>query len=84
MLNDSKIRQAKPAERQYKLTDSNGLYLLVKPNGTKLWRYKFAFAGKENTYSIGIYPEVTLSDARKARDEAKAMVKRGINPNLAK
>lgn len=79
-LTDVKIRQAKPGEKQIKLTDSNGLYLLITPAGSKLWRYKFSLAGKENVFAIGAYPDISLQEARKARDEARDLVKRGINP----
>ena len=78
------IDNAKPKAKQYKLSDGAGLYLLVKPNGGKYWRMKFTFAGKENTLAIGTYPLVSLAEAREARDEAKKLLARGINPNLEK
>ena len=83
-LTDTQCRNAKPADKQYKLTDGGGLTLLVKPNGTKLWQYRFKLAGKEGTYSIGEYPQVGLADARTAMAAAKAQVKVGANPNHAK
>lgn len=83
-LTDVKCRQAKPAEKVYKLPDGGALYLVVKPSGTKLWwyRYKLLEGGKlkENTFSIGTYPEVTLQAAREARDEAREIVKQGRHP----
>ncbi|GAB3248977.1 tyrosine-type recombinase/integrase [Chitinimonas naiadis] len=79
-LTDVKIRQAKPLEKQFKLADANGLYLLVKPNGAKLWRYKYRIDGKENVYALGDYPTLSLLDARKARDDARELVKAGTNP----
>ncbi|PNF00896.1 Arm DNA-binding domain-containing protein [Burkholderia cenocepacia] len=65
-LTDIKIRQAKAGDKPTKLTDGNGLYLLVKPSGSKLWRYKYRIAGKENLFAIGEYPTISLQDARSA------------------
>ncbi len=79
-LTDLKVRSAKPAEKQYKLSDSGGLYLLVKPNGARLWRLKYRIAGKENVYAIGEYPAIALAEARQLRDIAKKSVKEGLNP----
>lgn len=79
-LTDAAIRNAKPAEKPLKLTDGGGLYLEVTPAGGKHWRYRFRLAGKENLFAIGAYPQTTLADARKARDEARDLVKQGINP----
>lgn len=83
-LTDTQCRNAKPTDKQQKLTDGGGLTLLVKPNGTKLWQYRFKLAGKEGTYSIGEYPQVGLADARTAMAAAKAQVRAGTNPNHAK
>lgn len=80
MLADTKIRQTKPADKPQKLTDSNGLYLLINPNGSKLWRYRFRLGGKETVFAIGAYPTVNLAQARAARDAARELVKQGINP----
>jgi phage integrase family protein len=80
MLTDTKIRQTKPADKPQKLTDSNGLYLLINPNGSKLWRYRFRLGGKETVFAIGAYPTVNLAQARAARDAARELVKQGINP----
>jgi integrase len=79
-LTDIKIRQAKPGATAIKLTDSAGLFLEIRPNGSKLWRYRFRIAGKENTYAIGVYPDVSLSAARTERDIARDLVKAGRNP----
>ena len=57
-LNDFKIRAAKPKDKQYKLTDGEGMYLLVRTNGNKLWQMKYHFAGKEKTLSLGITPRI--------------------------
>lgn len=80
MLNDIQCRNAKPQAKPYKLTDSKGLCLEVKPNGVKAWRYRFKLSDKESVFAIGDYPAITLVDARKKREEARDLVKRGINP----
>ena len=84
-LTDAKAKAAKIPEgkKQTKVTDSGGLFLLVTESG-KYWRLKYRFDGKEKTLSIGIYPTVTLKQARKVRDDAKAMLAKGIDPNQAK
>ena len=79
-LTDVKIRQAKPSIKPIRMTDSNGLYLEVTTKGSKLWRYRYKIQGKENLYAIGEYPSLSLQEARKARDEARLLVKRGIHP----
>jgi len=63
-LTDTKVKNAKPCDKQYKLTDGQGMYLLVKPNGTKIWRADYSFNNKRNTYFIGVYPTVPLKKAR--------------------
>lgn len=83
-LTDIKIRQAKAIEKPLKLADANGLYLEVKPSGAKLWRYRYRIAGKENLYAIGDYPTITLAEARKARDEARELIKKGLHPAHAR
>lgn len=83
-LTDVRIRQAKATEKPLKLTDGNGLYLEVKPNGSKLWRYRYRIGGKENLFAVGEYPSVSLQDARKARDEARELVKQGQHPSHAR
>lgn len=80
MLTDAQCRGAKPADKTVKLTDSHGLYLEVKPTGVKAWRYRYRIAGKENLFAIGNYPGVSLQEARKARDDARALVKQGVHP----
>ncbi len=72
MLSDAKIRAAKPRDKAYKLTDSHGLYLLVTPNGSKLWKWSYAYDGKQKTMAFGAYPMVTLVQARGRRDEMRA------------
>lgn len=80
MLTDAKCRNAKPAERPYKLTDAKGLYLEVRPSGAKLWRYRYRIAGKENLYALGEYPTTGLERARAERVAARELVKQGIHP----
>jgi len=83
-LKDITCKSAKPKDKQYKLTDGNGLYLLIKPNGGKYWRYKYRFMGKEKTYSVGVYPEITLIEAREVHRTAHKMVAQGVDPNEQK
>lgn len=80
MLTDTQIKNAKPKDKPYKLTDSNGLYLEVRPNGSKFWRYRYRIGGKENLYAVGDYPAMTLSEARGEREAARKLVKAGIHP----
>jgi len=80
MLTALKIKTAKPAERAYKLADAGGLFLLVQPNGSKLWRYKFRHQGVEGLQALGAFPEVGLADARAAHSTSRQLVASGINP----
>lgn len=81
-LTDVEIRNAKPKPKPYKLSDGGWLFLLVQPNGSRLLRMAYRFAGKEKTFSIGPYPDVSLRDARARRDEAKALLDAGTDPNV--
>ncbi|RLT87698.1 MULTISPECIES: tyrosine-type recombinase/integrase [unclassified Ketobacter] len=83
-LTDLQVRQSSPKEKDYWLDDGGSLRLLVKANGTKCWRYNYRFQGKQKTFSIGIYPEVTLSQAREARRNAKQDIQNGIDPSQKK
>ena len=83
-LTDAKIRNAKPGSKPIKLTDAGGLYLVVRPTGTKLWRYRYRIAGKENLFAVGEYPALSLAEARAKRAEARELVKRGIHPSHAR
>lgn len=84
MLTDSACRKAVPSDKDRKLYDERGLYLLVKPTGAKLWRQKYRFGGREKKLSIGPYPEVSLAQARAARDSALQQLRDGIDPSAAK
>lgn len=79
-LSDAKCRNARARDRAYKLTDGHGLYLLVAKNGSRLWRFDYRFDGKRQTMAIGVYPEVSLAEARDAREEARKQLKSGLNP----
>ena len=79
-LSDLKIKAAKPTERDYKLADEKGLYLLVKTNGGKYWRLKYRIDGKEKLMALGVYPDTSLALARSKRDEARALLANGIDP----
>ena len=79
-LNDTRIRQAKPKTRPYKLADGDGLVLLVQPNGSKLWRRRLRVNGVETMFAIGRYPEVSLTEARSDAREAFTLAQQGINP----
>jgi len=83
-LSDTGIRSAKVRPKQYKLHDEGGLFLIVKPSGGKLWRFKFRHMGKEQQLSVGTFPNVGLKEARKRRDEARAQMARGLNPAFEK
>lgn len=83
-LSDAKIRSLKSREKAYKVSDFEGLYVLVKPSGSKLWQFKYRMFGKERLLSIGIYPEVSLAQARKAKESARTLVAGGIDPSEAK
>jgi integrase len=83
-LTDVAVRNAKPRDRDYKLADSGGLYLLVTPVGGKLWRLKYRVSGKEKKLAFGRYPEVGLIAARKRRDEARELIAAGADPSREK
>ncbi|MBB6488770.1 tyrosine-type recombinase/integrase [Rhizobium lusitanum] len=84
MLTDTQIKKAKAQEKAYKLFDSGGLFLFVSTAGGKMWRMKYRFSDKEKLLSIGTYPEMSLVDARAARDQAKQVLKSGRDPNALK
>ena len=83
-LSDVQIRNAKPKDKPYKLTDGGGLHILVNPNGSKLWRLKYRVGGIEKLLSFGPYPQVSLIEARKKGIEAKGALRSGIDPSGAK
>jgi integrase len=83
-LTELKIRAAKAKEKPYKLADERGLYLLITPQGSKCWRLKYRFGGKERALAMGLYPDISLSEARDKRSEAKKQLANGIDPGIAK
>lgn len=83
-LTDIAIRNAKPREKPYKMGDGLGLYLLIAPSGGKLWKLKFRVDGKEKKLSLGSYPDVSLTEARKKRDDARKGLAAGTDPALEK
>ncbi|RKO74335.1 integrase [Pectobacterium parmentieri] len=83
-LNARQVETAKPKEKPYKMADGGGLYLLVKTNGSRYWRLKYRIDGKEKLLALGVYPDVSLADARAKRDEARKGIAGGIDPLEAK
>ena len=81
MLNDTRVRTAKACGRPIKLSDGGGLYLLIQPRGSKLWRLAYRFGGKQKTLAIGVYPTITLKQAREGRDAAKRLLAANIDPS---
>jgi len=79
LLTDTAIKAVKSTDKPFKVSDGNGLYLLVRPNGTKSFIYRYRFGGKSNTISLGIYPTTTLKEARQKRDDAKKLVSNGTD-----
>ncbi|GAB53992.1 tyrosine-type recombinase/integrase [Atlantibacter hermannii] len=83
-LNARQVDAAKPREKAYKLADGAGLYLEVAPSGSRYWRMKYRFNGKEKRMAFGVYPAVSLAQARALRDQAKKKLAEGIDPSFAK
>lgn len=83
-LTDIEVKQANTLQKDYKITDGGGLYLLVKNTGTKCWRLAYRLAGKQKTLAIGTYPQIGLKDARKQREQAKEKLAKNIDPSLDK
>ena len=83
MLSDASLRRLKPRISPYKLSDGGGLYILVTPTGSRLWRLAYRYSGKQKTLAFGAYPAVSLADARERRDHAKQMLSRGTDPSKA-
>jgi integrase len=81
-LKDVSVRSAKRGPSPRKLSDGGGLHLLIQPTGSKLWRLAYRFAGKQKTLALGVYPAVSLEEARRRRDEAKKLLARSIDPSV--
>lgn len=84
MLTNTAIKNAKPQTKPYRISDSRGLYIEIMPNGSKYWRMKYRLHNKEKRLALGVYPEVTLAEAREKRDAARKLVADGIDPSFAK
>ena len=76
-LNATQVKQAKPGEKPYKLWDGGGLFLLINRNGSKYWRYEYRSGGKEKVFALGVYPEVSLKQAREKHQSARAELAKG-------
>ena len=83
-LTDTAIRKAAPRDKPFKLADAAGLYVEVMPNGARYWRWRYRFGGKDTRLALGVYPEISLAEARSARDKARAMLRAGTDPGAAK
>lgn len=83
-LTDAKLRALKPTGKTQKLSDGGGLYIHLSPAGGKLWRLFYRFSGKQKTLALGKYPDVSLVEARKRRDEARELLGQGIDPSEKK
>ena len=79
-LSDTSIRNSKSRQKQYKIFDGQGLFVLIHPNGSKYFRYRYKLEGKEKVMALGVYPETTLKEAREKRLEAQRLVKNGLDP----
>jgi hypothetical protein len=84
MLNYTQIEKLKPREKSYTVADGNGLSIVVNPNGSKKWRYRYRIDGKAKTFSIGSYPDISLAKAREKLGEARSMVADGADPSKAR
>ena len=83
-LTASQVKTAKPSSKPFKMADGHGLFLLVNPNNSKYWRMKYRFSGKEKLLSFGVYPDVSLSEARVLAEEARRVLRNKEDPSLAK
>ncbi|MGK0255787.1 MAG: integrase [Arcobacteraceae bacterium] len=83
-LTATQIKNTKPKEKKYKLSDGGGLFLQINTNGSKLWRLKYRIHGKEKEYAIGVYPDISLAKAREKREELRRLIADGIDPNEEK
>ena len=84
MLNDTQLRNLRPKDKLYRVSDSHGLCIEINPNGSKLWRHRYRFNNKATMMALGAYPEISLLDARQARDRNKQLLKQGLNPKAKK
>ena len=83
-LTNTQVSQSKPKEKDYRLTDGMGLYMLDKKSGSKYWRIDYSIHAKRKTLAVGVYPAISLKQARQARDTAKEQIAQGIDPSQQK
>lgn len=83
-LTATECKNAKPKDKPYKLADGGGMFLLIQPNGARYWRLKYRYAGKEKLLALGVFPEISLSEARQKRDAARKLLDGGEDPSTAK
>jgi hypothetical protein len=83
-LSELECKKAKQKDKDYKLSDGAGMYLLVKATGSKLWRFNYTYNKKQKTASLGVYPETSLQEARETREKMRKMLKNGDNPSQPK
>lgn len=83
-LTDIKVKSIKPTDKSVKVTDGQGMFLLVKPSGAKYWRFQYRFSGKQKVLALGVYPTISLGDASRKRDEARKLISNGIDPSEKK
>ncbi|WP_368877637.1 tyrosine-type recombinase/integrase [Providencia vermicola] len=80
-LTDAKVRAAKPLDKSYKLTDGDGMHLMIHTNGSKYWRLQYRFGGKQKMLALGVYPDISLAEAREKRDAARKLIANGFDPS---
>jgi hypothetical protein len=80
-LTDTQVRSARAGEKDLRLADGRGLYLLITAKGQRWWRLRYTFDGREKMISLGIYPDVPLKEARQRREESRALIARGVDPS---
>ena len=83
-ISDARVSNAKPTNKEYKISDGGGLHLLVTPSGGKLWRFQYRFDNKQKVLALGRYPEISLSNARQLREEARILLATGQDPGEVK
>lgn len=83
-LTATAVKQATPRDKPYKLSDGKGMFLLINPKGAKYWRMKYRFGGKEKTLALGVYPEISLAEAREKVDQARKLLRDNQDPGVAK
>lgn len=83
-LSDKAVQAAQPKAKQYGISDGDGLTLIIKPSGSKVWWFRYRFAGKAKTLSIGIYPVVSLREARDRSFEARKLLTNNVDPSAEK